>query len=147
MLQLKVYFGPKIIIIIIIIIINSCYPLGDIGHQQNTAILSYFWPSSNASLWTVLHHICLGLPLFLFPYRFQSKASLSMASCPFLSVCPIQFHFHLMICMDILISLVLPSWWTSRNLHWLHLINISAPIKWPQREKLEKFTHGGGKGG
>ena len=35
-----------VIIIIIIIIINSCYPLGDIGRQQNTAILSYLRPSS-----------------------------------------------------------------------------------------------------
>jgi len=33
-------------IYIIIIIINPCYPLGNIGCQQNTAIWSYFWPSS-----------------------------------------------------------------------------------------------------
>ena len=32
--------------VIIIIIINSCHPLGDIGSQQNTAIWSYFQPSS-----------------------------------------------------------------------------------------------------
>jgi len=58
-------------------------------------------PFTNASLWTVLSHVCLGLPLLLFPCGFQSKASLSMASCPFLSVCPIQFHFRLLICVDI----------------------------------------------
>ena len=64
------------------------------------------FPFSNASLWTVLHHVCLGLSL-LFPCGFQSKASRLMASCPFLSVCPIQFHFHLLICVDISISSVL----------------------------------------
>jgi len=37
------------------------------------------FPFSNASLWTVLCHVCLGLPLLLFPCGFQSKASLSMA--------------------------------------------------------------------
>jgi len=62
------------------------------------------FPFSNASLWTVLHHVCLGLPLLLFPCGFQSKASLSMASCPFLSECPIQFHFRFLICVDISIS-------------------------------------------
>jgi len=66
-------------------------------------------PFTNASLWTVLSHVCLGLPLLLFPCGFQSKASLSMASCPFLSVCPIQFHFRLLICVDISISSVLQS--------------------------------------
>ena len=65
------------------------------------------FPFSNASLRTVLRHVSLGLPLLLFICGFQSKASLSMASCPFLSVCPIQFHFRLFICVDISISLVL----------------------------------------
>ena len=65
------------------------------------------FPFSSASLWTVLRHVCPGLPLLFFPCGFQSKASLSMASCPFLSVCPIQFHFRLLICVDISISLVL----------------------------------------
>jgi hypothetical protein len=32
--------------LLIIIIINSCYPLWDIGRQQNVAILSYLWTSS-----------------------------------------------------------------------------------------------------
>ena len=64
------------------------------------------FPFSKASVWTVLHHVCLGL-LLVFPCRFQSQASLSIASCPFLSVCPIQFHFRLLICVDISISLVL----------------------------------------
>jgi len=50
---------------------------------------------------------CLGLPLLHFPCEFQSKASLSMASFPFLNVCPIQFHFHLLICMNISVSSVL----------------------------------------
>ena len=65
------------------------------------------FPFSNALLWTVLRRVCLGLPLLLFPCGFQSKASLSAASCPFLSVCPIEFHFHLLISVDISISPVL----------------------------------------
>jgi hypothetical protein len=65
------------------------------------------FPSSNASLWTVLRHACLGLPLLLFPCGFQSKASLSMALFPFLSVCPFQFYFCLLICVAISISSVL----------------------------------------
>ena len=65
------------------------------------------FPFSNASLWTVLHHVCLGLPLPIFPCGFQSKASLSMASLPFLSVCPIQLNFRFLICVDISISPVL----------------------------------------
>jgi len=67
------------------------------------------FPFSNASLWTVLRHICLGLPLLLFPCGFQSKASLTMVSCPFLSACPIQFYSRLLICVDISISPVLQS--------------------------------------
>ena len=65
------------------------------------------FPFSNASSWTDLHHICLGPPLLLFPCRFQSKASLAMASFPFLSVCPTQSHFRLLICVDISVSSVL----------------------------------------
>ena len=65
------------------------------------------FPFSNASLWTVLRHVCPGLPLPLFPCGFQPKAFLLMASFPFLSVCPIPCHFHPLICMDILISSVL----------------------------------------
>jgi len=61
-------------------------------------------PFPNASLWTVLRPVCLGLPPLLFPCGFQSKASLSTVSCPFLSVCPIQFYFRLLICVDISIS-------------------------------------------
>ena len=64
-------------------------------------------PFSNASLWTDLLHVCLGLPLLFYPCGFQSKASLSMASFPFLNVCPIQFHFRLLTCMDISVSSVL----------------------------------------
>jgi hypothetical protein len=48
------------------------------------------FPFSNASLWTVLRHVCLGLPLLLFPCGFQCKTSLSMASFPLLSASPIQ---------------------------------------------------------
>ena len=66
-----------------------------------------FFTFSNALLWTVLCHVCLGLPLLLFPCGFQSKASLLMSSFPFLSICPIQFHFCLLICTDILVSSVL----------------------------------------
>jgi len=65
------------------------------------------FPFSTASLWTVLRHKCLGLPLCLFPCRFQSNASLWMASFPFLNVYPIHFHFCLLICMEISISSVL----------------------------------------
>ena len=65
------------------------------------------FPFSNASLWLVLRHVCLGLPLLLSPCIFQSKASLSMASCPVFSVCPMEFHFCFLICVDISISLVL----------------------------------------
>ena len=64
-------------------------------------------PFSSASLRTDLLHVCLGLPLLLFPCGFQSRASLSMVSFPFLSVCPIQFHFRLLTCMDISVSSVL----------------------------------------
>ena len=62
------------------------------------------FPFSNASLWTDLCHACLGLPRLLFPCGFQSKASLSMASFPFLIVCPTHFHFHLLFCVDIFFS-------------------------------------------
>ena len=65
------------------------------------------FPFSNASLSTILRHVCLGLPLLLFPCGFQTKASLLMALCAFLSVCPIQFHFRLLIYVDISISSVL----------------------------------------
>ena len=58
-------------------------------------------------MWTDLSHIRLGLPVLLFPCGFQSKAFLSMASFPFLSVCPIQFHFRLLICVDISVSSLL----------------------------------------
>jgi hypothetical protein len=65
------------------------------------------FPFSNASLWTVLRHVCLGLLLLLFPCGFQSKASLSVASCRFLSVCPIHLHFRLLIYVNFSISPVL----------------------------------------
>ena len=62
------------------------------------------FPSPSASLWTDLLHVCLGLPLFRCPRGFQSNTSLSIISCPFLNVCPIQFHFRLLICIDISVS-------------------------------------------
>jgi len=65
------------------------------------------FPFANASLSTDLRHTCLGLPLLLFPCGFQYKASVSMTSFPFLSVWPIQFHFCLLICVDVSISSVL----------------------------------------
>ena len=91
------------------------------------------FPLSNASLRTGLCHIYLGLPLLLFLCGFQSKASLSMASFPFLSVCPIQFHFHLMICVDISFSPILlqsssfeitSSQWMFRILHKQQLTKV-----------------------
>jgi hypothetical protein len=98
----------------IIIIINSCYPLWA-STKRCRLVLSLailfttlqLFPFSNASLWTDLHHVRLGLPLLLFPCWLQSKASLSMASFPFLIVCPIQVHFRLFICMDISVFPVL----------------------------------------
>ena len=53
----------------------------------------HLFPSPNASLWTDLLHVCLGLPLFRCSCGFQSIISLSMVSCPFLSVCPIPIPF------------------------------------------------------
>ena len=89
---------------IIIVVISSCSPS---GHRTSTniAIWSYFCPSSslqlfpisNPSLWTDLLPLCLAVPLHLFPCRFQSKASRSMASFPFHTVCTIQFNFRLLI--------------------------------------------------
>jgi hypothetical protein len=93
--------------------------LSPMGHRASTKrrhlVLSLailftslqLFPFSNASLWTNLRHICFGLPLLLFPCGFQSKTSLSTASFPFLSVCPIQVHFCLFICVDISVSPVL----------------------------------------
>jgi hypothetical protein len=52
-----------------------------------------FFPFSDASLWTDLRHVCFGLPV-LFPSGLESKASVSMASFPFLRLCPIQVHFR-----------------------------------------------------
>ena len=113
--QFRFYLSISIIIIIIIIIvIYSCYPFR--GHRASTkhshlvlfpAILItslYLFPFSNSSFWTVLPYVCLCLPLLIFSCGFHSKASLSMASWPFLSVRPIQFHFLLLICVDISIS-------------------------------------------
>ena len=101
-------------IICIIIIIMSCYPFRDIRASTKCHHLILFlascltspqlFPSPSASLWTDLLHVCLGLPLFRCPCGFQSKTSLSIISCPFLNVCPIQFHFRLLICIDISIS-------------------------------------------
>ena len=91
------------------------------------------FPFSNASLWTVLRHVCLRLPLLHFSCRFQSKSTLSMASFPFLSVCLIHFQFCLLICMDISISSVLhesssfeitSGQWMFRILHKLQLTKV-----------------------
>jgi len=70
--------------------------------------LLQLFPFSNASLRTNLRHVCLGLPLLLFLCRFQSKTSLSLDGFIFfLSVCPIQFHFRILICLDTSVSSVL----------------------------------------
>ena len=98
---------------------SSSFLLSPMGHRASTKhrhlVLSLailftslqLFPFSNVSLWTDLRHVCLGLPLLLFPCGFQSKTSLSMASFPFLSVCLIQIHFRLFICVDISVSPVL----------------------------------------
>ena len=83
------------------------------GHRASTKhrllvlfpaiLLTSFWlfPFSNALLWTVLRHVCLGLSLLLFPCGFQSKASLLRASFPFLCVSypfplpSLDLHWHL----------------------------------------------------
>jgi ubiquitin C-terminal hydrolase len=83
--------------VIIIIIIISCYPLWA-STKRRHLVLSLailftslqLFPFSNASLWTDLRHVYLGLPLLLFTCGFQSKTSVSMALFPFLSVCPIH---------------------------------------------------------
>jgi hypothetical protein len=41
---------------------------------------------------TPLRHEFFGLPLFLFPWGFHSKACFVMLLFAFLSVCPIHFH-------------------------------------------------------
>ena len=55
--------------------------------------------SSTPSLWTDLLPLYLAVPLLLFPCQFQSKASRSIASFPFLTVCPMQSNFRLLIFM------------------------------------------------
>jgi hypothetical protein len=106
--------GLIYITIIIIIIIISCYPLWASTKRchlvLSLAILFtslHLFPFANASLWTDLRHVCFGLPLLLFPCGFQSKTSLSMASFHSLSVCPIQVHFRLFICINISVPPVL----------------------------------------
>jgi hypothetical protein len=51
-------------------------------------------PAAFTSLSADLLHVCFGLPTFLFPCGFQSKACLVTLSAGFLSVWPIQPHFH-----------------------------------------------------
>ena len=49
----------------------------------------------------VLRHILFGLPLLLYPWRFQSNAVFSIAPASLRNVCPIQFHFLLFIWFSI----------------------------------------------
>ena len=62
-----------------------------------------------------LCHEFFGLPLFLFPWRFHSKACFVMLLFAFLSVCPIHFHrLDLIVkligcCLSF--SIVLYCWW------------------------------------
>jgi hypothetical protein len=56
----------------------------------------------------VLPHVLLGLPLFLYPWRFQSNAVFSIASASLYNVCPIQFHFLLLIWFSIDSCWVMP---------------------------------------
>jgi hypothetical protein len=123
------------------------------------------FPFSIASLWTDLRHVRLGLPLLLFPCGFQSKASLSMASFPFLSVCPTQSHFCLLICVGTSVSSVLlqtssceitSGQWMFRILHKQRLTKVcslemvvfisfhvsdSQPIAPPQNSKLSSQSY------
>jgi hypothetical protein len=54
----------------------------------------HVFPSLRASSNTDLLQVCLGLPLFLVPWGFQSNAIRSTAVSSFLIVCPIHFHFR-----------------------------------------------------
>ena len=70
-----------------------------------------------------------------FPLRVPIQDYFSMASFPFLSACPIHFHFCLLICMDISISSVLlesssyeiiSSQWMFRILHKQQLTKVCS---------------------
>ena len=49
----------------------------------------------------ILRHVPFGLPLLLYPWRFQSNAVFSFAPVSLCNVCPIQFHFLLFIWFSI----------------------------------------------
>jgi hypothetical protein len=53
----------------------------------------HLFPWSRASSFTVRFQVFFGLPLFLLPWGFQSKASFSVIPDGLRSVCPIQDHF------------------------------------------------------
>ena len=87
-------------------------------HSSSTVFfhcsLSWAW----CSIWVHRRPICcsscsadllqlfFGLPRFLFPWGFQKSACLVTLLCGFLSVCPIHFHFFLLIWIAILSSWV-----------------------------------------
>jgi hypothetical protein len=50
---------------------------------------------------TVLRHVLFGLSLLLYPRGFQSNAVFSIAPASLRNVCPIQFHFLLLIWFSI----------------------------------------------
>jgi hypothetical protein len=68
---------------------SNCYLCSICGHPLNfTPAVSF----SNASLWTFLCHVCLGLSLLHFSCGIQSKASFLMASCHPIVIDPIFLH-------------------------------------------------------
>ena len=84
------------------------HSMGDIGQPQFLSISSCLGLSSASphvvfmacsSEITSLCHEFFGLPLFLFPWGFHSKARFVMLLFAFLSVCPIHFH-----CLDLIVK-------------------------------------------
>jgi len=55
----------------------------------------------------VLRHVLFGLPLFIYPWGFQSNAFFSVVPASLRNVCPIQFHYLLFIWISIGFCLVI----------------------------------------
>jgi len=66
----------------------------------------------------VLHHVLFGLSLLLYPWGFQSNAVFSITLVFLCTVCPMQFHFLLFICLSI------DFWWV--NLHSSSFVILSV---------------------
>lgn len=83
-------------------------PLRSIGHWQMSSkflVASFsrspqLCPLPDISVWTSLLQLFLGRPIFHFPWGFHFRACRVMLVTGFLTVCPIQLHFLLWICMS-----------------------------------------------